>query len=92
MNLDEEDLKVQAFVWRVAEMTHGEVDYLFDRGDFPGKYSRAGIHPNCNPDCGGEFRCARCRRLVGWCFGCADDITDGLCDDCTVEVWGKVGV
>ncbi len=45
-----------------------------------------------NPFCGGEFRCARCRRLVGWCFGCtSDDGCDGLCDDCTVEIWHKVG-
>ena len=45
-----------------------------------------------SPFCGGEFRCARCKRRVGWCFGCAsDDGCDGLCDDCAVDIWHKVG-
>lgn len=36
--------------------------------------------------CGGEFVCNRCKGQVGWCFGCADGVTDGLCDACAVEV------
>lgn len=92
---DDEDVgdrKVRMFVERLAEATRGEVNYNISRGEFAGQHSEAAIHPNCNADCRGEFRCARCRRLVGWCFGGADGITDGLCDDCTVAVWGKVGV
>jgi hypothetical protein len=33
------------------------------------------------PGCGGTYRCPKCRRTVGWCFGCADDRPE-LCDDC----------
>ena len=48
----------------------------------------------CDPPdhyCGGAFVCALCRRLVGWCFGCADELPDA-CDDCFcewVEVFGE---
>lgn len=32
-----------------------------------------------------RFVCNRCKRVVGWSFGCADD-TPALCDDCAVSV------
>jgi hypothetical protein len=31
------------------------------------------------PACGGIFRCGRCRRWFGWCWGGGDDV---LCDPC----------
>lgn len=30
-----------------------------------------------------RYRCAGCRRWVGWCMGC-DDATPELCDDCAM--------
>ena len=33
------------------------------------------------PSCGGTFVCAKCKRTVGWCRGCADDLPD-LCAAC----------
>jgi hypothetical protein len=35
----------------------------------------------CEEDCGGIYRCARCRRLVGWCLG-AHDSMPHHCDAC----------
>lgn len=32
--------------------------------------------------CGGDFTCEGCGRLVGWCFGCADELGEEHCDDC----------
>ena len=48
--------------------------------------------PGCDgaEDCGGVYRCSRCRRLFGWCCGGGDgsgtDERDEMCDDCYVEV------
>ena len=106
------DAKVRDFVDLIRKGSSGKTDYNVSRDEFPGQYSKVGIHPNCphnnngrnandelpwvelwgSPFCGGEFRCARCRRVVGWCFGCADEITNGLCDDCTVGIWKNLGV
>lgn len=32
-----------------------------------------------------RFRCARCKRWCGYCFGCSDDMPE-LCDDCWCDV------
>lgn len=31
--------------------------------------------------CGGTFRCPHCKRRVGWCMGCYDNMPEA-CDDC----------
>lgn len=36
-------------------------------------------------ECGGEYTCPRCERLLGWCIGAADG-TPALCDECAVFV------
>lgn len=42
------------------------------------------VEHQCRPDstCG-TFTCARCERLVPWCFGAADEYPE-WCDDCCV--------
>ena len=32
------------------------------------------------------FKCRRCCNVVGWDFGGADDVCNGLCDNCWVAV------
>ena len=91
--IEVDEKKVKDWTIRLLENSFGLINYDESRDEFEGQHSKNGIHPNCNDlhPCSGEFRCARCRRLVGWCFGCAgDDGCNGLCDDCTVEIWKKV--
>lgn len=35
-------------------------------------------------ECGGTFRCSKCRKLVGWCLGASDERPD-YCDSCWSE-------
>ncbi len=45
------------------------------------------VHHECGPvpDCGGTFRCARCKKTVGWCCGASDNRPD-VCDACWAEL------
>jgi hypothetical protein len=69
-----------------------ELSRPFEGAPFDGAFdpaTRGSLHPSCSltgrlgepASCGGEFICPKCLRLVGWCFGCADD-QPAVCDDC----------
>ena len=88
IDFDEQDAKVRSFCQRIKDATGN--DFNVSLAEYLDEYTHD--HPNCLQDCGGEFRCARCRKRVGFCFGCADEITNGLCDKCTVQVWEYLGV
>ena len=94
MDPDQQDQVVTAFCQRIIGATGN--DFNVSLAEYPDSYTDDAIH-NCGASrlggsCGGEFRCARCRKRVGWCFGCADEITNGLCDTCTVDIWKYLGV
>lgn len=46
------------------------------------QHALVGVYHQCLIKCGGTFTCEGCKRIVGWCFGAADDLGYEHCDDC----------